>query len=947
MSALQILRSWLDQRYQEHLGVTLRDKSNGQSSAVLWSSANKGDRAGAWLMDYDIGLTLRVMSFLDSGEMPDDINADIQEALELATRLQPKYGIKEDESDKYGLWHVGLVWLVKGQRQEEQWRRAIADFRAESGFSEEIALDAIFYPDEESFEKELNRHALPGLLLRTRNLFRLKVDELPTWLTANEAVRAMLQDLPSRFSRPEVRTLAAKLVNDVVQSPATESTQQLPPNPNTIQSLEVERCRNLPLCRMDFSRADNKAGAHILFGPNGTGKSTLFEALSFGVCDASIGLKRYLGDGDVLRKDNYVSQVLTPLSGGTPKIAVNDISWDSSQVTHLTTETAKSKLQRVDGNLLAQEDSREFIKEAGKELGARILAGYSTLADRAQSLTRSAYEGANVRRKDWLERYGLNTNITRPEKRWRRLAEYVLNRNVPTVSVGLTDWLLKARSLSSALGEGASELALRWRKSDGEKRAALAEKIASMGVESMDGKLREPIRSWMEERNFLAQDTRQVIESLRPNVEALRAEHETLAEEINQWGEWLVRQVKPRDVVAPLDEYQDLIRQVEDARKANEQVIKDGMFLRQHSEHLTKLQQEFLPSWVKERPDECPTCGVDHEADGGILAVVEKLQASLHDQLDAKRAELRQRQDALKLTESRLAAIGECPISAERRETLSAKLAGLTQDSTLEAILADIDRRTELQRELQAMIVLPIGPESIDDAINQSEKLAVDIASLNVEGERIWQEPDNWGEINTTLQKECQAIVEQHLPQTLEAVWLEITFALTSAPWNLAATPRFESTLSRGSEKLMIVAGKDERQVLARYLFNQAEQHILGLAWFFTRYLIEGRFRHALVAMDDPAQEMDQTTFRAFTRFLQALLRLHKRNNQPLTLLLFLHQEDRALDAARATGGQFFMLKWEREPGKNNVQPAVRQVILLNEGFKPCLPKLPAETYTA
>ena len=124
--------------------------------------------------------------------------------------------------------------------------------------------------------------------------------------------------------------------------------------------------------------------------------------------------------------------------------------------------------------------------------------------------------------------------------------------------------------------------------------------------------------------------------------------------------------------------------------------------------------------------------------------------------------------------------------------------------------------------------------------------------------------------------------------------------------------------------------------ILARYLFNQAEIHLLGLAWFFMRYFSSGRFRHALIAMDDPAQEMDQTTYRSFTRFLQTLTRLHRFHNRNFSMMVFLHQEDRALDAARAMGATLDVLGWEKEFSSNNsYNHVLSEVKLVSEQFKP------------
>ena len=62
--------------------------------------------------------------------------------------------------------------------------------------------------------------------------------------------------------------------------------------------------------------------------------------------------------------------------------------------------------------------------------------------------------------------------------------------------------------------------------------------------------------------------------------------------------------------------------------------------------------------------------------------------------------------------------------------------------------------------------------------------------------------------------------------------------------------------------------------------------------------------------LDDPAQDMDQSAFRALCRFLATLLGLYDAAGRPFTLILLLNQEDRAMDAARATGHGLILLGW-------------------------------------
>ena len=85
--------------------------------------------------------------------------------------------------------------------------------------------------------------------------------------------------------------------------------------------------------------------------------------------------------------------------------------------------------------------------------------------------------------------------------------------------------------------------------------------------------------------------------------------------------------------------------------------------------------------------------------------------------------------------------------------------------------------------------------------------------------------------------------------------------------------------------------------------------------------------------MDDPAQDFDQTSFRELCRFMETIMRLHKVYGLPLTLIVMLHQEDRALAVARATGVLLNVFDWAKEQ-----RPSLKTVALLGEGFGPPKP---------
>lgn len=91
--------------------------------------------------------------------------------------------------------------------------------------------------------------------------------------------------------------------------------------------------------------------------------------------------------------------------------------------------------------------------------------------------------------------------------------------------------------------------------------------------------------------------------------------------------------------------------------------------------------------------------------------------------------------------------------------------------------------------------------------------------------------------------------------------------------------------------------------------------------------------------LDDPAQEMDQPSFRELVRLWETLLRIHQRKERPLTMIVALHQEDRALDATRATNGQLYILGWQKEQQDRNTQSSIKRVVLLATGFHPLKPE--------
>ena len=149
-------------------------------------------------------------------------------------------------------------------------------------------------------------------------------------------------------------------------------------------------------------------------------------------------------------------------------------------------------------------------------------------------------------------------------------------------------------------------------------------------------------------------------------------------------------------------------------------------------------------------------------------------------------------------------------------------------------------------------------------------------------------------------------IIHEHLPQTVQAVWREILFAITPAPW-LIPDRDFVFLSKESNNKTQV--GLRVKGKVGRYILNHSEMNISGLAWFITRYLLEGRWRYGFMVIDEPAQDMDEVTFRELCRFLYTLSYLHQTMSQHWSLVLFQHDNERASTAANMLHGFLYTLE--------------------------------------
>lgn len=258
----------------------------------------------------------------------------------------------------------------------------------------------------------------------------------------------------------------------------------------------------------------------------------------------------------------------------------------------------------------------------------------------------------------------------------------------------------------------------------------------------------------------------------------------------------------------------------------------------------------------------------------------------------------------------------------------------ISNESQIEEWLTDKTLRSALKQDINRIKTFPVTPKAYSNPIFESEQIANEFLNLATEADRALEDPKSLGDVKRMFQERLESVLSTHLPSSLEKVWLEITLCLTSASWLLPIRPELHLE-ERGKSLSIQLKGTDK---LLRYIYNSAERHVLGLAWFFTYYLAKRRFDEAWMFLDDPAQEMDQSSYREFVRFLETILRIFNKRDIPLSLLVALHQEERALDMARATNGRMHLLGWKKLQDSSTDNGGVKKIMLLAPGYHPIKP---------
>lgn len=921
---------WLTRQYKTSLGLDLTHEPvqlRWLPADSLVNEVEKDTAASLVVEDSDIGWLLFLLPY-----EPTRLENQITQALGIRSRLlrESNYtGFEKARSteDSDGSWRVGLVWLVPDEKWPD-WQSRILELRRGSGAPEEISFDAVRVENDD-VDAALDAHGLPRLLLYTRALLMQSATQAESWLSADIHVSAQLKNFSQQFDKPRA-SVFARQVEELERAFQPSKARELPSEARRFSRFRVRNFRNLDSLEVITDRGDD-VQAIVLFGPNGTGKSSFAEALSLAVFRTSPQLEKFLEDEDLRNRsaEIYLGHYLTPFkSRAKPCYALGA---DAESPFTLNPD-AESK-RRFEGVVLNQEDTLEFTKLPRDQLAARVLKGYSAMADHLLSWLTQEEKRTNDTKLAFTRKYGLEGTIKRSETAYDRLAQRLLQDQLHRPPPEFLSWLDFIVRLSGEDVEHASRLVSAWKSYQATFVTQLAGNLSGLqAVGANQDDIAKEIRATLEAFDKLSGQSKEFHERVAARIGVLREQLDQALSWIEVWGTWLAaRAASPTSTDT---EARALQTESERLAKERSEIEKSGKMLRGRLELLEQAQQFLTNYWVTEHPDTCPVCNSNVADRKGIEAIVVTLKDEANSAVQALRFRHVELQNRQKELEAKLKSAGAatCPIAAEDQARLKSWLAPfLPHGENLEGWLIDQQRREHLKSDLGRMKTLPEAPMPYSSPVIESQRLADEFIALSQEADRALDDPQAIGEVKKAFEQRMEKVLVDHLPATLGKVWEEIALTLTTAAWLLPARPTLK--LEQRGKSLSVQI--KESELFVRYIYNAAERHVLGLAWFFTYFLAKRRFEEAWIMVDDPAQEMDQPSFRELVRFWETLLRLHRRKSRPLTLIAALHQEERALDAARATNGRLYVLGWQRTQDDSSSRPSVKKVVLLAPGFHP------------
>ncbi len=949
MEVLKTIRKGIANEYRACIGADLRDwtftDGDMPTSTAVWVYVDPTNlteapqtlsNCGGLIVDDEIGVVLFVIPFSPGTSC----DAVINRALQLQSNLLPESNytsaeVGDQQVDPRGAWTISILWVVSEEHREE-WARQIVERRHNSGFAEELSND-IFEYTEKTLALRVRDHHFPQLLLQTRAALRRDKDETDAWLNVDNDIARALEGFCESFVDEDERAIADQVVSKFEELRVRGRMDVQPQGPTRpVSHIDLKNVRGIRTLNLAFGLPSEKPRAHavVINGPNGSGKSTIFEAVSIALSGTSHKHILFSKDKDVHQKEkDYVAYALSPLGAmvGKPEVRING---GDNALGSVATDDLSLRYATFDGTLLSQADSVSFAQLNSEELGARVLSGYSNTSGQLREFLASGYERTNNEWQGLLRNFGIRASVTRRETYIEKICASRLSRELPGIYRPLEAALQQVSWFQGKAGREAEALLSRWTAVAGEtaisELSARVAKAAALGdMQTVTGE----IDSSLTQRRAITEALRSWSDETRSRLRHLFVEYPDVAKDVRAWGAWMSRASRPAGVND--NEVARLKNEAEKVAKEQQVVLEQGRDVRAVLDHLTAIST-LVADWSVRHPNDCPTCGVDHSQAGGINVVLAARSADLATKREQLAQEFKRMGDRAAEIRSKLETLGEseCPLSMERRAELTKLFESLVSDAM--PFETEVLRTGKADEFLSHLIVYEHFPEisSAIAPIVSANELCVNLFKEIEAADARRAEPQRWSNVKSALDKRLGQIVEQHLPRTIERLWMELVSYLTAARWVLPEKPRFKSEDQRGQQLLTLRVPSGDRTPLARYVLNQSEEHILGLAWFVVRFATHGRHICSSMILDDPAQEMDQPTFRGFCRLLAKILRLERINNRPLALVVMLHQEERALDLTRDTNASLVVLGWKRIQS-DAAQSSIRTIRLLSDSYGP------------
>jgi len=917
---LDAIRQTLEDRYRHDCSLELGHTASSFSNHLvpIWISGNilpeshplRGVLGAddATLLDPYVGVAQRFVPFEDET----GLRSAILHSLDLRSKLQRPVG-QDETTDEYGSWRVVVTWLVRSS-QREAWIDAISNVRGSTGFSEELSFECLIY-DLGQERDSAKVYSFPRLHLALRHALSFDAeDEAGKWLSADDRVRRLLQTLPLDYSDPSEKEIARRVASLAQNRPKVDEVEIRVDSPlvagTSISRLSIANFRNLSLVNISFP--DTPVRPLVIFGPNGTGKSSITEALALACFGISPRLERFCSpeEKDVASRDKileFSQKYLTPMWDQSLKPSCS-INGKQIEFAYAPVSDHKGSKMKMDRSVLTQEQSIRFSTMNSAECALHVLRGYSDLADVVREYVETEAARASDNRQVFLRSLGLSAQIIKLETVQERIVESKLEALQLDFTVQVSAWL---RSLENLLLRQGSELPEQIERFRGnERRAEVGRHVSKRSATDEDRK--QAILGYIEDFNLLATLISDRINDIKERLGPANVDLDTLIRRLETWGQWIEQRTAERVGDASVkgsEEQNHQVRGIHSRRIELEKTRHDMQICRERKAHLESTQRLLTGGWAKSRANECPTCGLDVSTFGGIAQRVGILLEQVTQEADLLGLRSTELRSDIESFQASLIESGssEQPLTDVERLAVVQAFQWLTPtDGSFETHIADAGMRRALIASAVAISNFPERPKIRENLFDEASLTLSEIEQKWDEAASALRLPTAWEAVRKSLLTKLTQIVEGHLPQTSERLWKEVTMALTSGSWVNHNMPAMKASTSKREQKLTLdIDGR-----LPRYILNQCESHILGLAWFFVEYVLKGRFETPLVLLDDPAQEMDQTTYREFVRFLETFVRLHRRASKPLTLITMMHQETRAFELARSMRSYWMTLDW-------------------------------------